>query len=605
MLKKMDRINFFKKLKTIERKKIVFVVLVAITLIGAWLRLYHFSDWLHFELDQARDVIFVSEGVQHGPFDLPILGPKASGTLLRLGPAFYYMEYASALLFGDTPEGHALFVATLSIVSIPLCYFLFKQVFPITISLGLTYLYATSAYFVLYARFAWNPNILPFFLIAFFYSLLRATNESSQRPGRWFVLSSLIFAIGTQLHFIAFVALPLFMIGFFLYMRPRFSWKAWMLSIMMILLVYVPVLANEWVFQGSNTKAFFVAINKKKSDKSILENITINILEQSKAYALLVSGNDHIFLSRYEFDGLSVKKDCGDHCKKTSSFVAFVTITFFLAGTILLFIFAKKRKGLFLYLSGWYLVLFLVYTLLASELAPRFFLMLMLLPFIFIGILADIFWQRFAILSKIAFVALIFYLSYTNGKVLVTRFDEMGRAETDSIRPSADHIIEEPIRTTLEQERTIARYFADMYRQNGFPVFIYGESFWRRSIKYLTERMGVPVGHLDSETPFLKSNNFIVMRSDKKGDSLMKPYRNAYDFIERKNFGTLTVYVLRVKPEKAIIDDAVIVPMRNLLYGDAGDRVTVKSKENVVPIAESSDAGDVERITWRGVFWKK
>ena len=105
--------------KKFQARKYEIIALCAIIAIGIFFRTYHFSDWLLFEIDQSYDTRIVSRAVENGIEHLPLLGPTAGGgRALRLGPAFYYMEYASALVFGDTPTGHAMLVLILSILSI-------------------------------------------------------------------------------------------------------------------------------------------------------------------------------------------------------------------------------------------------------------------------------------------------------------------------------------------------------------------------------------------------------------------------------------------------------------------------------------------------------
>ena len=82
------------KLNFIKNK--YFWIFLAIFALGIFLRAYNFAPWLHFELDQARDAILVGEAVEDGAGELPLLGPRAAGSFLRLGPAFYYIEYISA-----------------------------------------------------------------------------------------------------------------------------------------------------------------------------------------------------------------------------------------------------------------------------------------------------------------------------------------------------------------------------------------------------------------------------------------------------------------------------------------------------------------------------
>ena len=74
-------------------RQLVWFGLALIIALGFFLRSYHFTDWLHFELDQARDARVVDAALEGGPGELPLLGPKAGGTFLRLGPAFYYLQY--------------------------------------------------------------------------------------------------------------------------------------------------------------------------------------------------------------------------------------------------------------------------------------------------------------------------------------------------------------------------------------------------------------------------------------------------------------------------------------------------------------------------------
>ncbi|MEK7181743.1 MAG: glycosyltransferase family 39 protein, partial [Patescibacteria group bacterium] len=144
--------------------------MILIVAFGFSLRAYHFSDWLHFELDQARDARVIDAALSGGPGELTLLGPKAGGTFLRLAPGFYYLQYVSGIIFGGTPSGIAMVVLILSVLSIPLFYFLSRRFFSEWISLGLTLLFAASPFMVMYGRFAWNPNLIPFFTLLGFYA---------------------------------------------------------------------------------------------------------------------------------------------------------------------------------------------------------------------------------------------------------------------------------------------------------------------------------------------------------------------------------------------------------------------------------------------------
>lgn len=566
-----------------ERKKhIVWVTLASIILIGAFLRLYHFSDWLHFELDQARDVLFFSSAVTGGLGELPILGPKASGTALRVGPAFYYLEYASALLFGNTPQGHALFVRILSIVSIGLLYVLMRRFFPVAISLGLTYLYAIGAFFVLHQRFAWNPNILPFFLIAGLLAFFRALHGSEKYPGWWLFASSVLLVIATQLHFVAFFAIPFFVVVTLLIKRPRFSWKVWVVSFAVVpAVLYFPFFVNEWAFEGSNTKAFLSAMQSKKESEGILTQMATNILTQSKAYTLILSGNESLVLPSIAFDGVVPKVKCADYCRKTSDWVQILSIAFFFVGMGLLLWHAFRKADDMRVMALWFLAIFITFTGIASQLAPRFFPLLVPLPYIFLGLVLLQVYKRWRKFFWGVFAVVMAVFTYSNFALLFERAGEMQMAGEKNVSISTDRILEEPVRVTYEQQEAIAKYLAEEYQKNKYPVLIDSESFWRRSIKYIAEReYGVSIGFLFPTDAYARSNNYIILRTKKDGKSVFEKYAEWYTIEDKKEFGTLSVYTMKVK-ESAILRDG----------------------PDIKPILET-DGGDIARITWKDAWGK-
>jgi hypothetical protein len=88
--------------------------------VGVFFRTYHFHDWLQFKGDAFRDATMVSNIIDAGAESLPLLGPRAGGTMLRLGPIFYYFQSLSATLFQslDAPvlAYHDVFFSILSIL---------------------------------------------------------------------------------------------------------------------------------------------------------------------------------------------------------------------------------------------------------------------------------------------------------------------------------------------------------------------------------------------------------------------------------------------------------------------------------------------------------
>ena len=148
------------------------LILSGIILAGIFLRTYRFHDLLTFAADQRRDLHLVQDVVEnHAAW--PLLGPDMTGGEgFRLGPAYYYFQILSAEIFGVEKTHQAYPDVFFSILSIPLLYHFLRRYFSQKASLAAVCIYAFSAFDITYSRFAWNVNLLPFFILLFLLSLL-------------------------------------------------------------------------------------------------------------------------------------------------------------------------------------------------------------------------------------------------------------------------------------------------------------------------------------------------------------------------------------------------------------------------------------------------
>ena len=151
-------------MKNFLSKNKIIIILLLLIVEGLFLRTYHLAEWLHFQLDQSRDAFLIKDIVEKGIGDLPLLGPRAGGSFLRLGPAYYYLMYLLALIVRSThPVVFVLPEILGSIAFVPMFYLLAKKLFTQNWSLILTALAVNSTFLVTYDRFSWNPNLLPLF----------------------------------------------------------------------------------------------------------------------------------------------------------------------------------------------------------------------------------------------------------------------------------------------------------------------------------------------------------------------------------------------------------------------------------------------------------
>lgn len=573
------------------KKNRLIIILSLIILFGAFLRLYHFSDWLHFELDQSRDAKIIDLALEEGIGNLPLLGPKAAGSFLRLGPIFYYFKYLSGVIFGNTPSGIAVIIMLFGILAMPAFYFFIRRYFNKKISLALLLLFATSLFLIMYSRFSWNPNALPFFSIAAFYCLLRLTDKEEKNNGWWLGGAAFFLAIAMQLHFLAFVSLPVVFGSFLLIKRPRIKLKFWLGAIAIMLLLNLPVFLNEIKTGGKNFSEFKkVALGKtnKDSERGLVAKLVRDFNENSANYFLILSAQNTEFAKLEQNIRMGI--GCDQKCKENIPLEVLAGIIFSLGLLLMLKnLFSEKeaRKKDFLLLSTlWLLVSFVLFIPLALDISPRFWLIISALPFVFLGFILD--YARKIFSKKVAMFLIItavgaFFIS--NSYKIYERFKGLKEAPYKTVEVSADRILRERNRVTLEQQYLVIDYVESFYRSNSFPVYLNSEPFYRRSLMFHLDQRNIPRDDFRNATNdgkvYQNGNYFLVYPTNANLDKELNDYLGIYTIINRKPFGTLTVLQLLPEPEAINALEQDIPPRGN---------------------TNTNSAGVPERYTWEEIF---
>ncbi len=360
--------------------------LALIVLIGGFLRLERYESLLRFNADQVRDIKIVTAITENNAW--PLLGPKAGGTEFQLGPAFYYLEYLSSLLFGPTPSGTTLLIPVLSLASLILMYQLFRFVFTSITALTLTSLATISFYLIKYARFGWNPNFLLFFLLAFLLSLLHILDPKEKYPYRWYGLAGITMGIGMQLHTLSLLLMPCLFVAACLnnFLRTRqVPGRHWLLSLSLVLFCFLPVVVSEITTHGANTQAFFAGIGTKTEEKATDLNpllVTVDFVLQGTA----------AILTGYEPRGQWINPDAWKKAFSPTNSLLFLLSVIVTFGGIWL-MFQKFRSvtnpenhrrfylGAILFFGATLTLFFLI----GNELNLRFFIILSLLPLLWLG----------------------------------------------------------------------------------------------------------------------------------------------------------------------------------------------------------------------------
>lgn len=182
-----------------KNSRIIGIILIAILLLAAFLRLYKISDYMTFLGDEGRDVLIVRDILKGNP---TLLGPRSSAADFFYGPIYYYFITPFLFLFNYDPVGPAIFVALLGVATVFLLYKAAKEMLGSEFA-GLTaaLLYAVSPLVIAYSRSSWNPNPLPFVSLLALYLLYKAVQSKSLLL---FLIIGFLLGISLQLQYLAF-----------------------------------------------------------------------------------------------------------------------------------------------------------------------------------------------------------------------------------------------------------------------------------------------------------------------------------------------------------------------------------------------------------------
>jgi 4-amino-4-deoxy-L-arabinose transferase-like glycosyltransferase len=224
----------------------VFAILVLITLLTLFPRSVELINRNYlFGFDQGREYLAAREIVQDHKIRLigTEIGAGSAGiTGIFHGPAYYYLLSIPYFIFDGDPYGGMIYIWSMGVLTVILCFILNKSVFNTNIALLGALLSAISPPLISQSRFLWSPNPLsPFILLAFFF-LYRFIN--SKKTLDLFLAG---FFSGFIYNFELAIAIPmtLTLIFFLLTQKELRSLKTLLISIVATLISYSPAIIFE------------------------------------------------------------------------------------------------------------------------------------------------------------------------------------------------------------------------------------------------------------------------------------------------------------------------------------------------------------------------
>ncbi len=166
--------------------------LYPILLLAGLLRLYHI-DTSVFTEDEAVLFRMAHDAVAHGL--LPLTGNKASIGPLN-PPLFTYIMMLPAAI-SASPLGAEILVGLLNTGAVFLTYVFTRRYYGRLTGNIAALLYATSVGALIFSRDIWQPNLIPFFVLLFWFALFKGVIE--RRKG-WLFPALLLMGVLYQLH---------------------------------------------------------------------------------------------------------------------------------------------------------------------------------------------------------------------------------------------------------------------------------------------------------------------------------------------------------------------------------------------------------------------
>ena len=564
-------------------RKQVYIIGGIIVALAVFLRSFHLGEWLHYELDQGRDFRIIQAAIDYGPRELPLQGPKAAGnvtirdehgeltdkTTLRLGPLFYYIEYASALLFGATPVGAVLLIVILSTLTVPLFYVFVRRFFDQRVALGLSAIMASGLFFVTYSRFGWNPNLMPFFMLLLGYALLMATDvrRTQRARGWWLIGAAVALAFVGHMHFLAFIAAPIIAVLYLAWSwrsiagQHRVRWYFWAGALGVFVFLQTPLILNDMQTGGENTKAFIAAVTQKTDSdkpKTLPENIIMNLNNHARYYWLIVTGDQRAELPTLR--GWDVR--CDYDCRKglLRGVAALVAMFAGLVGWFVLYRRERdtRRRHFLRLVLVWVSVVFALYIPLAYDMAPRFFLLTAPVALVFFGLIVHMRLARATRCDSVIGFLVMGLAIISNLAFVAEDFAQRSQAATNpALTIPTDHVLKEKTRMGLGQMTQIVGHMLVRAQQTGYPIWLHGQpefkrAFWERIDTSPVGRFGAPV---DLSKAYRHGLYFIIIRTQSDPDNYLRKVLQHADIVDTRVYGTLTLYELVPHEDVIVADD--------------------------------------------------
>ncbi|HEX7491718.1 MAG TPA: glycosyltransferase family 39 protein [Candidatus Limnocylindrales bacterium] len=246
--------------------------LAAIVAAAAALRFVNLPLRGGWDSDQGTEMLALRAALSAGR--LPTFGPEAISvsSSFHHGALYYDLLLPAAWLGNGDPTWVVAEIALISLVVIPIVWWIARSIAGPVAGLTAAFLAATSAALVGYATFIWNPTLVqPGAAIAF----LGAWQALRSRRSAWWAVAAAGTAVAVQAHIAAAVLLLPMAVAFLIDLRRGPAWRRrgtvkWgLIGGLIFAATYLPVIVHELGNNFSETRGMLAYFSDPNSTSTV------------------------------------------------------------------------------------------------------------------------------------------------------------------------------------------------------------------------------------------------------------------------------------------------------------------------------------------------
>lgn len=215
----------------INKEGILFFLILGLSI---FLRFYKFNQNFTYDAEIADNLLDI-KSAYFGHY-IPLVGPPTSHPWLYFGPIFYWIYGPILVLSHFNPISHAYFGATISVITVFVCYYFTKKMFSGYVALVASFLVSISPTFVYGGNLARFMYMIPILIFPFIFFLFKVSSGKK----KYLFLLFFIYTIMFSFHYTPLFLFPL-IITIFLIKKIRLTRKDIGLSIFGFLLPLLPI----------------------------------------------------------------------------------------------------------------------------------------------------------------------------------------------------------------------------------------------------------------------------------------------------------------------------------------------------------------------------